>query len=285
MDRMTWLTWRNSGLGSSDAPIIMGVSPWRTALQLWEEKTSPVTDSDDNNNYIKRKGTEAEPRIRAYYELHANTSYPPQLFAMEKFPFMRASLDGFDGKTIIEIKLLGLEDFENAKNGIIPPKYYPQIQHQLLVSGAQNAALIGYYDDGENPNSKNIVVSHIRTDKDYQAKLLEECIKFWDLVQKKKPPQPSDKDFKTLKGMVPVATKFKRLSRKVAELEKELAAAREDLITAAETTGHPRCIVSGVKIVQVSRVGNVNYKAIPELANVDLEKYRGKGSLYYKVGE
>ena len=34
-----WLDWRKKGIGSSDAPIIMGVSPWKTPFELWEEKT------------------------------------------------------------------------------------------------------------------------------------------------------------------------------------------------------------------------------------------------------
>ena len=33
-----WLEFRRSRIGASDAPIIMGVSPWKTHYKLWVEK-------------------------------------------------------------------------------------------------------------------------------------------------------------------------------------------------------------------------------------------------------
>jgi predicted phage-related endonuclease len=34
-----WHAWRMQGLGSSDAPVIMQESPWRTPKQIWELRT------------------------------------------------------------------------------------------------------------------------------------------------------------------------------------------------------------------------------------------------------
>ena len=31
-----WLEWRMGGLGASDAPVVMGVSPYSTSRTLWE---------------------------------------------------------------------------------------------------------------------------------------------------------------------------------------------------------------------------------------------------------
>lgn len=38
-----WEKFRLQKIGASDAPIIMGVSPWKTPFQLWLEKTGQIT--------------------------------------------------------------------------------------------------------------------------------------------------------------------------------------------------------------------------------------------------
>lgn len=39
MERTEWLEQRRKGIGGSDAPVIMGVNPWRSPMDLWLEKT------------------------------------------------------------------------------------------------------------------------------------------------------------------------------------------------------------------------------------------------------
>lgn len=43
-----WLEWRSQGIGASDAPIIMGASPWKTPYKLWLEKTTGQSDFQGN---------------------------------------------------------------------------------------------------------------------------------------------------------------------------------------------------------------------------------------------
>jgi len=66
----------------------------------------------------------------------------PLCLVHQEFEWMRASLDGlsFDGSTLVEIKCpLSLRDRAAAQEGRIPSQYYAQLQHQLEVSGAQQA--------------------------------------------------------------------------------------------------------------------------------------------------
>ena len=39
MTREEWVQLRSRGIGGSDASVIMGKNPYRSILQLWEEKT------------------------------------------------------------------------------------------------------------------------------------------------------------------------------------------------------------------------------------------------------
>ena len=44
-----WLSYRRRGIGGSDAAAILGISPWRTARDLYYEKLSVVkADMDEN---------------------------------------------------------------------------------------------------------------------------------------------------------------------------------------------------------------------------------------------
>ncbi len=40
-----WHAFRRKRIGASDAPVIMGISPWKTPYQLWIEKTSGIESS------------------------------------------------------------------------------------------------------------------------------------------------------------------------------------------------------------------------------------------------
>jgi len=289
MDRQEWLNWRLKGIGSSDATIIMGVSPWKTPLKLFEEKLQTVAIEDNSNEYIKRKGNEMESKIRAMFEAqNMFESYPAKLVESTTWPFMRASLDGCrsDGQVIIEIKLVGKDDFnEMTKTLTVVEKYFPQVQHQLAVTGAPLCVFIAYCDRENDKvmREANLLQLRVHPVPEYIGNLIAAEQAFWDCVQKKKPPVASDGDYKSIKGMSKVVNKYRRLSQKIKAMEAELDVEKEKILDAAKEMNHPRIVCSGLKLLQVSRIGNVDYKKIPELANVDLEKYRGKGSVYWKI--
>ena len=52
---------RGSGLGASDAPAVLGISPWVTPLQLFEEKTGRGVEQDEN--LAMAVGTALEPVV------------------------------------------------------------------------------------------------------------------------------------------------------------------------------------------------------------------------------
>ena len=42
ISQIDWLKERQKGIGGSDVAAILGMSPWRTPYQVWEEKTTPI---------------------------------------------------------------------------------------------------------------------------------------------------------------------------------------------------------------------------------------------------
>ena len=45
ISQIDWLKERQKGIGGSDVAAILGMSPWRTPYQVWEEKTTPIDET------------------------------------------------------------------------------------------------------------------------------------------------------------------------------------------------------------------------------------------------
>lgn len=182
-----WQIWRGKGLGASDAPIIMGDSPWTTRFQLWGQKTGLIERPAPNSFQLQamQRGHDLEPEARKRYEESVGLDFPPTSFEHDKYPFLRASLDGYNerGKMNLEIKCPGRIDHQTAAvNKQIPSKYFAQIQMQMLVSGAEACDYVSW--DGKY----SFVVIMVVEDREYQKKLLKELLAFWKLVETKTPP-------------------------------------------------------------------------------------------------
>lgn len=277
MDQGTkeWLEWRKQGIGSSEVAAILGISPYKTALQLFLEKTSDEMPKEEaKKNYIFEKGHREEERVRAMYEMQKGEEFAPALVEMYGMNFMRASLDGRskDGKKIIEIKLANKADHENARIGIVSDKYFAQVQHQLFVTGAESCDYLSW-------NESEMLIVTVKPDREYQEKMVKACADFWRKVQKKQKPEFQDADFVPLKGITTTVNKWKRLKLKIDALQKQADALKEEIEKAVT---HPHMACGNVFITRVERVGNVQYAKIPELQGVDLEKYRGAASSYLK---
>ena len=139
-----WHRWRMQGIGASDAPVIMGETAFKTPRTLWSIKTGRMQEGSAGP--AARRGRELERFARRAYERQTGIQMEPLCLVHEEFEWMRASLDGlsFDGSTLVEIKCpLNLRDRASAQEGRIPPQYHAQLQHQLEVSGAEQAHYTG----------------------------------------------------------------------------------------------------------------------------------------------
>ena len=52
LSREEWLAYRRQGLGGSDAASVLGISPFRTAMDLYYDKRNlPIEDDEGNRVY------------------------------------------------------------------------------------------------------------------------------------------------------------------------------------------------------------------------------------------
>lgn len=270
-----WHAWRKQGIGSSEVAAILGMSPYTTALKVWEDKINPEV-KEEKEKYIFKKGHKEEERVRAMLEMQTGLTFAPALVESSEYSFFRASLDGrtADKTIIMEAKLANKKDHENAKLKKVSDKYMAQIQYQLMVSRATKCIYCSWLE-----KSGELVTVDVYPDPHWQKKIFEECTKFWECVKTKTPPGVQDDDVITLKGLDDKIIRWKDLKQQIDGFEEIIEALRKD-IEAAIT--HPKMEACGVTFTKSPRIGNVNYKLIPELKGVDLEKYRGASSTSIK---
>lgn len=269
-----WLEWRRSKIGASDAPIIMGESPWKTPYQLWRVKVG--LDNYDGDNFAMQRGRDLEDQARAAYEEKTGRSMFAQVLTSKKHDFLAASFDGLtlDGKYAVEIKCPGEKDHLLAQKGVIPDKYIYQLQHQMFVG---ELAYVDYWSyDGEN----GCLVRCMRNES-FIERMLEKELAFYENMVRKEPPPLSERDY------------VERDDGKWLEKEKAWADAHAVLKEAQEAEKQAReellnCTDSNARgqLVQVTKYlsrGRVNYSRIPELIGVDLDGYRGKDSECWRI--
>jgi len=257
-----WLNWRR--IGSSDAPIIMGVSPYQTPYQLWENKT---LGKEVKSTWSMERGKQLEESARQCFEKKMGVFVRPACFDSKTHSFMTASVDGIDldQKVLVEIKCLGKENHALAKKGKVPEHYMPQLQHQLEVLGLNGMYYFSF--DGQD----GVIVEVARDDK-YVSELVKKEGNFWECLNSMTAPELTTRDYADLDPAAEILVKeWLTLSEAIKSHEKEEKRLREELLKLSEDRN-----VKGFGLMITKSIckGAVDYDSIPELMGVDREKYR-----------
>ena len=127
-----WKEFRKNKLGASDAPTIMGVSPYETPYQLWCRKLGLLPEPDMTG--AMQRGHDLEPLALAEFERQLGLFMRPTVRVSKTTPWMMASLDGLclDDKVAVEIKCPNLETHQIALDGKVPDKYIYHNQHHHI---------------------------------------------------------------------------------------------------------------------------------------------------------
>lgn len=142
-DRDEWLDRRQRRIGGSDASALIGMNPWKTKAQLWDDKVAGIRQ--EISSPAIEYGTKAEEHIRELFKLKhpgLDVQYEGDVILDSKqYDWMAYSPDGLilDGelKGIWECKthlVHGKLDYAEWYDRI-PNAYYIQILHGLIVTG------------------------------------------------------------------------------------------------------------------------------------------------------
>jgi putative phage-type endonuclease len=180
-----WLKWRRSVITATDASVIMGVNPHCTLNELRSRKLGLISEIECNAAMQRGKDLEGEARDK--FNKDKGMSMETMIVESSSHPFLGASLDGFQciwpkleciekeysrPKIVLEIKCPLKKGMDEAKRGVVKPLYIAQMQHQLLVTGAD---LCYYYCfDGKEGHTIEVYA-----DLKWQKEYLPKAEEFW----------------------------------------------------------------------------------------------------------
>lgn len=148
-----WVKYRSTGVGGSDVAAIMGISKYRTPLEVWLEKTGRRKSPDLSDKESVEWGNRLEGIIREKFaEVHPELSVSEvnATLVSKDRAWAHANLDGMvvdelGNYGILEIKTVGKARESDWDNGV-PDYYLTQVTHYMTVTGwgfAYVAALVG----------------------------------------------------------------------------------------------------------------------------------------------
>lgn len=229
-NRSKWLKMRKAGIGGSEAAAIVGLNPWKSAFQLWMEKTGQVEPEDLSDNEYVYWGNVLEQAVAdRFCELTGKKVQRRGMLQDDEYPYMLASVDRMvvGENAGLECKTTNAFNSKVWADDELPDSYYIQCQWYMMVTGCEKwyiAVLIG--------GNKFIWKEVPRNAADIEA-LRKAAVDFWSMViTNTMPPVDGSNDCSNA-----LADKFHGESGKTIDLPATAKACIERLRSIKESIG------------------------------------------------
>ena len=227
MDREEWLRGRKKYIGGSDIAAILGLSNYRSALDVFLDKTSE--DVSDEGSRFTHWGTLLEDVIANEYSRVKGLEVEIEDSPIEhpKYPFLAANIDRWvDNKNyVLECKTAGAykaKEWGEEGTDQIPEAYLCQVAWYRAITNVNVidiAVLIGGND---------FRIYKYRKNKDLEDKIIKIGHDFWvNNVLKNLPPRP-DRDVDISKSYPRSNGKGKTVSAVIEQKVDELKSLKEE---------------------------------------------------------
>jgi putative phage-type endonuclease len=270
-----WHQHRKLHRNASETPAVLGVSPWLTPYQLWLQRTSRA---EPRINPAMRRGSELEPLARQAYEQLTGLVMEPLVLVDEEYS---ASLDGITlaGDLVLEIKcpVKGKQSelWQEVQSGQLPEHYVLQVQHQLMVAGAELAHV--YVFSGTDG-----VLLEQRPDPGLWSSIRAGWDRFMEFIDADLPPPLTERDIaiRSDDAWLSAAGAYAEAKGRADAVAVELDAARERLLS---LLSHASERGGGVVVTRYWKQGRIDCEKIAELQRVDVEPFRKAGRYETRV--
>ena len=183
---------RQTFIGSSDTAAILGISPWKTPLDVYLDKVQPrVEITDPDKLRVLNRGKRMEPYVIDLLaeETGLEIVRRGERYVDLEYDFLAAEIDAeaASGENI-EIKTVSpfkAKEWGEQQSDEIPVHYAAQAMHALMITGRKICifgVLIGADD---------FRIYRIERDDVTIAAIRAKEIAFWKRVQDRDPPDPS----------------------------------------------------------------------------------------------
>lgn len=295
-----WHQFRDGGIGGSEIASVMGISPYKTPLQLFLEKTGAVAPADLSKNPHVRRGIKYEDHIADIVLRHFGARGMPLCGIHEEYPFIRVSFDLLTSDGVFEIKAISDKQWEEMLAHGPHPHYRVQVEYQLLVAEkiTPKGHLV-YWREITNPDgtkSEEVRVFPVSLSVERRQELIDEASKFWEMVTngilppadpKRDVLSEAEMDEADLALWRAIATACKAREKRYARLKK--ITERLDKASSADEEQLLKLIGdrfsgagSGIRFTRFWKAGTVDFgkalKALmPTHTESDLDPFRRKG--------
>lgn len=250
-ERQEWLESRQTGIGATDSPKILGLSRWGTSLTVYDEKVNPPTDRGMSLSawlglavqrtvgelYTQATGN----KLRADNRHHRMLGHPHIVCHLDFRAVGKPSL-------LVECKTKAyMRGWGEDGSTEIPADIWVQVQHEMMVTGAQLchvAVLFGHHTFRVYP---------IPRDDDFIEKLIPKLDEWWrGHYEARVPPEPSGHplDMDRVRGEFPENTE----PLKAATPEQEAIVERYRL--ASGNAAQAKMAADGLKAKLIQIIGN-----------------------------
>lgn len=187
MNREQFLLDRKQGIGGSDCAALLGVSPWVTPLDVYNDKTSPELLVEEENEDLQR-GIRAEKYILQEYaernEVRLDINIPTVVD--KQYPFMRANIDAMVAGSNIVVEAKSTKAPISAWEKGIPEYYKAQVAYYAMLTDTEYVEVPVLFSGW-----KYACFTYWR-DAQYESQIKEVVIHFWqEHVVKGIPPKPT----------------------------------------------------------------------------------------------
>lgn len=226
-DEAEWLWYRNSGIGASEVPTVMGVNPFSDPIDLYARKIGAIGGKPQSEQM--EWGQRLEDAVAKKYSddhklsLHDFGRYT--ILRSIEHPILSCTLDkvickyefSMEGAGVLEIKNINEMMFERYVNGSPHEMYTYQLQSQLAVTGWDWGVLAflvaGQHYHEFRYDRNQAIINNIITETDY----------FWQRVLDFRPPAPTSRSHTTLQALYSTEKEESvGLSEHVEEMVEEL---------------------------------------------------------------
>ena len=228
--RDRWRDARRPYLGASDVAAVLGLHPYRSALECYHDKTTVKPDED---NQFKRWGRIVEPYVGEDVARQVGRIYRPdgRILVSRAHPWLSCTLDGFLDRAP---GLQEVPEFQELPDTIqteikstrfrgpwredIPKYVTTQMQQQLLIGVGEHSAVAVFFFEDRETDWDLVKIN----EKFLMEILIPVTEEFWHRCVNRDPP-PVD-------GMVPASLRAtlavmfpQSIEGKVVDLESEFA--------------------------------------------------------------
>jgi putative phage-type endonuclease len=184
---------RQKYIGGSDVAAILGISPWKTALDVYLDKTTPrKEETDPGKQRVFNRGKRMEPYVIDLLaeETGLKIARRGERYRDQEFDFIAAEIDAeAESGENIEIKTVSpfkAKEWGEQQTDEIPVHYAAQAMHGLMVTG-KDTCVFGVLIGGDD-----FRIYRIERDNETIAGIRKKEVDFWHCIVNGTVPEPTN---------------------------------------------------------------------------------------------